>query len=97
MVQSRYIEKLLNRFDMKDCKPKSTPCDLSVSKVMDSQSEKLHDVKLYREMVGSLIYVMTCTRPDLCYIITKLSQNMCNPTKAHLSMARHVLKYLRAL
>ena len=95
MVQTRYIEKLLNRFNMKDCKPKATPSDLCVSKVMDSDSEKLPDSKLYREMVGSLIYVMTCTRPDLCYIVTKLSQNLCNPTKAHLNMARHVLRYLK--
>ena len=95
MVQSRYIEKLLYRFGMKDCKPKATPCDLSVGKVMESHSEKLHDARLYREMVGSLIYIMTCTHPDLCYIVTKLSQNMCNPTKAHLSMARHVLRYLK--
>ena len=95
MVQTRYIEKLLNRFNMKDCKPKATPCDLCVSKVMVSDSEKLPDPRLYREVVGSLIYVMTCTRPDLCYIVTKLSQNMCDPTKAHLNMAKHVLRYLK--
>ena len=56
MVQTRYIEKLLNRFNMKDCKPKATSCDLCVSKMMDSDSEKLPDPRLYREMVGSLIY-----------------------------------------
>ena len=38
---------------------------------------------------------MPYTRPDLCCIVTKLSQNMCDPTKAHLNMAKHVLRYLK--
>ncbi len=45
--------------------------------------------------MGSLIYVMTGTRPDLCYIVTKLSQKMSKPTIANLDMAKHVLRYLR--
>ena len=46
-------------------------------------------------MVGSLIYVMTGTRPDLCYIVTKLSQHMSKPTKAHLNMAKNGLRYIK--
>ena len=38
------------------------------------------DARLYREIVGSLIYIMTATRPDLCYSATKVSQHMSNPT-----------------
>ena len=95
MTQIKYVEKILSKFEMSDCKPKSTPCDLSVSKVMDDDSEILHNPRLYREIVGSLIYIMTATRPDLCYIVTKLSQHMSNPTKAHLGMAKHVLRYLK--
>ena len=45
--------------------------------------------------VGSLIYVMTGTRPDLCYIVTKLSQKMSEPTQAELSTAKHVLRYIK--
>ena len=44
--------------------------------------------------MGSLIYIMTGTRPDLSYIVTMLSQHMAKPTKAHLGMAKHVLRYL---
>ena len=39
--------------------------------------------------------VMPGTRPDICYAVTKLSQHMSKPTKAHLSMAKHVLRYLK--
>lgn len=55
----------------------------------------MNDPKLYRAIVGSLIYVMTGTRPDLCYTVTRLSQNMAKPTQSDLSMAKRVLKYLR--
>ena len=38
---------------------------------------------------------MTGTRPDLCYIVTKLSQKMSKPTRTNLDLAKHVLRYLR--
>ena len=38
---------------------------------------------------------MAGTRPDLCYVVTKLSQKMAEPTDADLSMAKHVLRYLK--
>ena len=35
--------------------------------------------RLYREIIGSLSYAMTCTRTDLCYIVTRLSQYLSRP------------------
>ena len=94
--QSQYIDKLLDRFKMADCNPKSIPCDLSTAKLdFDVQSEPLENPRLYREIVGSLIYLMTCTRPDICYVVSVLSQHMAKPTNAHLCLAKYVLKYLK--
>ena len=45
--------------------------------------------------MGSLIYIMSGTRPDLCYIVTKLSQNMGRPIEANLIAEKHVLQYLK--
>lgn len=95
MNQSKYCERILEKFHMKDCNPKTIPCDLSISKLISHNSTDLADTKLYREIVGSLIYVMTGTRPDLSYVVTKLSQFMSKPTKAHLGLAKHVLKYIK--
>lgn len=94
MSQSKYVEKLLTKFNMYNCKPRSTPCEMGVNKYAQSDDD-LADAKLYREMVGSLIYIMTSTRPDLCYIVTTLSQYMARPTIVHLTMAKHVLRYLK--
>ena len=92
MNQSQYIGKILSRFNMADCKPRSTPCEMG--KVSVDESE-LADARLYRELVGSLIYLMTATRPDLSYVVTILSQHMAKPTMTHFTMAKHVLRYLK--
>ena len=80
---------------MTDCKPKSIPCDSNINSI-NEDSQELADPRLYREIVGSLIYVMVGTRPDICYAVTKLSQHMSKPTKAHLGLAKDVLRYLKS-
>ena len=95
MNQSKYLEKVLEKFQMSNCNPKSVPCDLSFLKSNSFESKELADAKLYREIVGSLIYVMTGTRPDLCFAVTKLSQHMSEPTKEDFNLAKYVLKYVK--
>ena len=95
--QGNYLGRLSSRFKMSNCKPKCIPCDPSVNKLVAEDSKELADGKLYREIVGSLIYVMGSTRPDLCYVVTKLSQYMSCPTKAHLNLRKYVLKYINPL
>ena len=61
MSQENYISKLLNKFDMVNCKPKSHPCELSLNKdllniTVEKLPESLHNN--YRAIIGSIIYVM---------------------------------------
>ena len=95
MNQSKYLKDMLDRFQMSDCKPKSIPCDPSVNKLTLEDSDLMEDCRLYREMVGCLIYVMTGTRPDLCYVVTVLAQHLAKPSKAHLSFVKHVFRYIK--
>lgn len=95
MSQTKCINKMLKRFNMLDSNPKTIPCDPSISNLKSTDSNELTDNKFYREIVGSLIYIMSCTRPDICFAVTKLSQFMHNPTTAHLNAAKNVLKYLK--
>ena len=91
MSQKRYLSKVLERFHMSNCKPRNTPSEQKLEFSDDSKC----DAKLYRESVGYLIYAMTCTRPDLCWVVTKLSQNLSNPQKSHWTAVKHVLRYLK--
>ena len=50
----------------------------------------------YKELVGSLIYLVICTRPDLAVIVSLLSQFMGNLRKQHWAAAEHVLRYLHS-
>lgn len=92
MNQTRYLKKVLCRYNMNDCKPKATPSEL---KLIFSDDREVVDETKYREMVGSLVYAMTCTRPDLGWIITKLSQYLSRPTAEHHTAVKHVLRYVK--
>ena len=95
LEQSMYVDKLLKRFNMTDAKTKPTPCPLGINKELGNASPLLEDNTLYREIVGSLIYLMVNTRPDISYVVTLLGQYMSKPTVAHLNLAKHVLRYLK--
>jgi len=94
MSQKQYCQKILKKFGMENCKPRKSPCDEGIDKEPDT-SVILEDPRLYREIVGSLIYAMTATRPDLSYVVTKLSQKMANPSEQDMSVAKGVLRYLK--
>ena len=87
MNQKGYITKVLERFEMTNCKPRSPPSELK----LDFDGETLVDPRRYREVVGSLVYVMTCTTPDICWVVIKLSQFLFAPMKGHWIALKHVL------
>jgi hypothetical protein len=68
--QSLYLTNLLKKHGMDLCKPVGTPCEKDAFDV-DDDDDVLPDVSLniYRSIVGSLIYAMHYTRPDLRYVI----------------------------
>ena len=78
---------------MADCKPHSTPCEIDTKKTSDKVD--LIDSKPYHEIIGSLIYIMVTTRPDICYTVTRLSQDLVKTNSFHLMKAKHVSHYLK--
>ena len=61
----------------------------------EPESKKLDDVKLYQNIVGQLLYVNLCTRPDVTYIVNVLSRFIKEPTIYHLNLAKRVIRYLK--
>ena len=84
---------ILDRFGMQDSTPVSTPIATG-TKLVKSMEESTVDQKQYQSNVGSQMYAMLCTRPDLAYAISQISQFSSNPSTIHESAAKRVLRYL---
>eukprot|EP00253_Pinus_taeda_P027305 PITA_27305 len=71
LTQGKYAKTLLERFRMEQCKTAATPLQQNL-KLSSDNGTKQGDATLYRQLVGSLIY-LTTTRPDLAYSVSVLS------------------------
>ena len=91
-----YTRSILDRFNMKDCNPVSTPstgAELSLDQPTDTSLDE-HGVKLYQSMVGSLLYLSKTARWDISYAILQLTRATSKPSTAHLKKTKRVLRYL---
>uniref|UniRef100_A0A2N9J750 Reverse transcriptase Ty1/copia-type domain-containing protein n=1 Tax=Fagus sylvatica TaxID=28930 RepID=A0A2N9J750_FAGSY len=79
--QAKYASDLLSKAGLTDSKTVSTPLEFNI-KLNAIDGEPLPDATLYRQMVGSLIY-LTVTRPDLAYAVHLVSQFMFAPHSTH--------------
>ncbi|KAG8486717.1 hypothetical protein CXB51_020156 [Gossypium anomalum] len=88
------------RFNMRSAKPVSTPLaahfrlSSTLSPQSDDEIEYMSHVP-YSSAVGSLMYAMVCSRPDLSYAVSAVSRYMANPGKEHWKAVQWILRYLR--
>ncbi len=95
--QGRYIGDILDRFELSECAPTKTP--MSVGTKLIAGSEQATDqefVNKYQKAVGSLMYLMVATRPDLAYSVGAVSQHMSNPTFSHWTAIKRIFRYVKA-
>nr|GEU37603.1 zinc finger, CCHC-type [Tanacetum cinerariifolium] len=81
ITQSHYIEKIFKKFNREDCSPMSTPMNL-VEKLKPNTG-KLVDQLEYSRAIGYLMYAMTSTRPNIAYVVGRLSRFTSNPSRHH--------------
>ena len=93
LTQSKYVSDLLAKHHMTTCKPCSTPASPSVQ-LSATIGDPLQDVTSYRSVIGALQY-LTMTRPDIAFIVNKLSQFLHCPTSVHWQACKRVLRYLK--
>ncbi len=74
------------------CTP-MVPTDLKNPQDVEHLSKEEHN--LYRSIIGSLMYIATCTRPDISFAVGKLGEFLHQPTKTHLTAAKRILRYLQ--
>ena len=93
LSQSHYIEKILEKFDKDESSIARTPVDINLH-LSKNTSQSISQLE-YSRIIGSLMYVMNCTRPDIAYSVSKLSRYISNPRVNHWKAIIRVLKYLR--
>ncbi|WOH04396.1 hypothetical protein DCAR_0623805 [Daucus carota subsp. sativus] len=93
LCQLKYARDLLGKFGMLECKPVPTPM-VPNSKLCSEEGQELKDGTVYRQLVGSLIY-LTLSRPDISYAVGVISRFMQNPRKPHFEAAKRILRYIK--
>ena len=92
--QREYTDQVLKRFGMENSKAVATPMVKSSTRHNSPDNEPLPTEVPYRQAIGSLIYLVSCTRPDLAFTIRYLSQFLDKPQQQHWAAVKRVLRYL---
>ena len=100
MNQKSYIEEILKRFNLEECKPVGTPFDVN-SKLLKLSDEEFMNVQRerkgvpYKAGVRSLIYAMVATRADIAFAVSKVSQFMSKANPPHWKAVKYMMRYLK--
>ncbi|KAI3758803.1 hypothetical protein L6452_06375 [Arctium lappa] len=91
--QSKYILDILRKYKMENCKPIGTPMAPG-TKINTDPSGKSVDVRTYRGMIGSLMY-LTSSRPDIMFSTCLCSRYQVAPKESHLAVVKRIFRYLK--
>ena len=81
--QEKYTENLLEQFNMTNCKSKATLGEVNLKSVKNNGEHQLVDTKLYRSLVGSLLYIGKQTRTGILNVVNQLSRLFEKPDTTH--------------
>jgi hypothetical protein len=100
LSQAAYLKKVLNKFGMDKCKPVATPLaqhfklSASQSPTTNVERAKMSNVP-YASCVGSLMYSMVCSRPDLAHAMSLVSRYISDPGPEHWEAHKWTMRYLK--
>ena len=99
MTQETYINKVLERFWMKDCSLSVAPIvkgdmfNLNQCLKNDFEREQMKNIP-YAFAIRSLMYAQVCTRPNIAFAVGMLGKYQSNPSMHHWKAAKKVMRYL---
>ena len=92
--QGKYTVEKLKKFELLNLKRMATNMVTNMKKLCVSYSYSGEiDPTPYKQLIGSLMYLVN-TRPNICYVVSALSQFMSQPMQTHWIFVKHVLRYL---
>ncbi|MCW2783452.1 MAG: RNA-dependent polymerase [Marmoricola sp.] len=95
--QANYAKQVLIRYGMEQCAECDTPMERGLDWAIKDGDVVLdnHAVKVYQGAIGSLIYLVLGSRPDLAYSVNKLAQYSSKPTRRHWNGVKRIFRFLR--
>ncbi|CAL5327779.1 unnamed protein product [Camellia sinensis] len=100
LSQEKYVERVIAKFNMKDSKPVNTPLAnhfklrKSSCSSYTKEREEMEAIP-YSSAVGSLMYAMVSTRPNIAHVVAVVSRFLSNPGKEHWEAVKWILRYLK--
>jgi hypothetical protein len=95
LSQEQYIKDMLQRFNMTNCKPTTTPLPTNINKDEQDALVKFKDETLYKQAIGSLIYLANATRPDISFAVSQLARKMQDPSYQDWHNTKRIFRYLQ--
>lgn len=100
LSQHQFIQDILERFNLADVRPVTTPLDpgarLSKEQAPVNAEERIFMSKVpYAELVGALMYLAVATRPDIAHAVGVLARFSSNPGPAHWTALKHLCRYIK--
>ena len=100
LSQAKYIDKVLEWFSMQNSKKGLLPFSHGVPLFDDQRPKIQEEENMMRQVpyalaVGSLMYAILCSRPNICYLVGMVIQYQSKPGPKHWQVVKHILKYLR--
>ena len=92
--QIPYLDKVLKRFGMQNCKFAPTPLPAGYVPELNEDEVDPELRKTFQSVIGSLLFIMLGSRSDIAFAVTKLSQFAANPSRDHLNKALYICRYL---
>jgi hypothetical protein len=90
--QTKYIQGILKKSGMKDAKPIKTPMGTNGHLDLDTGGKSV-DQKVYRSMIGSLLY-LCASRPDIMLYVCMCARFQADPKEVHLRAVKRIMRYL---
>lgn len=95
LCQDSYIDKLVNKFNLKSAgRHPTTPLSNVDKLIKNTEQADPQQIYAYQQHTGSINFAATTTRADIAFAASKLSEFMTNPAPAHQEAAERTLRYL---
>jgi hypothetical protein len=95
LSQEAFIEEIVERFQMTDSHPTLIPIYPNTRLTKEDSVLEADKHRLYQLIIGSCMYLVTYSRPDLAYPVSYLSQFLAAPSNSHLMAAKRLLRYIK--